>query len=71
MREPGERNIIERAFELASSGECATVLEIKGRLRRERFESIDAHLSGLGIRRRLKALLSGASSSTTGTDTAG
>ncbi len=38
--------ILERAYELASSGECATLQMIKRRLKAEGFISIDAHLYG-------------------------
>lgn len=47
---------LERAFELARSGEYAGVHEIRLQLKRERFESVEAHLAGPSINRQLKAL---------------
>jgi hypothetical protein len=41
-----QRTTIERAFDLARSGECRTLDELKQRLRRERLESVDFHLAG-------------------------
>jgi hypothetical protein len=56
-----EKNIIERAFELARQGDCASLLEIRQTLARERYTSVDAHMAGLGIRSQLKALIRQAS----------
>jgi hypothetical protein len=47
---------LERAFELARSGECATVADIRVRLKRERFEAVEAHLQGQSIQRQLRRL---------------
>lgn len=47
-------NTIERAFVLASAGECRTVTDIRSQLKRERFDSVDAHLSGGVIQKQLK-----------------
>ncbi|WP_106640153.1 hypothetical protein [Allosphingosinicella vermicomposti] len=47
---------LERAFELARSGECANVAEIRARLKRERHDQVEAHLTGLSINRQLRAL---------------
>ena len=47
---------LERAFELARSGECATVADIRLRLKRERFDSVEAHLQGQSIQRQLRRL---------------
>jgi hypothetical protein len=47
---------LERAFELARSGEYAGVQEIRQQLKKERFESVEAHLAGPSINRQLKAL---------------
>jgi hypothetical protein len=46
---------VERAFQLARSGSFKNVEDIKKQLRREQFESIEAHLSA-GLRRQLLAL---------------
>lgn len=47
---------IERAFALARSGECANLDEIRRILKRERFDQVEAHLSGAAIGRQLKEL---------------
>jgi hypothetical protein len=52
---------IERAFELARSGECRTLPELKHRLRRERLESVDSHLAGKLTRTQLTELMARAS----------
>lgn len=46
---------IERAFELARSGQCNNVPEIAATLKRERFEAVDAHLAGPSIRQSLRS----------------
>ena len=50
---------VERAFELARSGPCDSVGEIRLQLRRERHDAVDGHLSGSAIRRQLNAFLLG------------
>ena len=52
--------IIERAFQLARSGECRTLDELKGRLRREQHGSVDQHLGGMAIKAQLKKLMADA-----------
>jgi len=47
---------VERAFTLARSGACRTVLEIAALLKREHHEAVDAHLAGPVIRRALQRL---------------
>jgi hypothetical protein len=37
---------VERAFELARSGSCPTMLDIKKQLKREQHSSVDMHLQG-------------------------
>ena len=58
---PGARPLrpttIERAFELARSGECRTMPELKHRLRREQMESVDVHLGGKLTRSQLTELM--------------
>lgn len=48
---------IERAFELAREGGCASVEDIRRTLSREGFSGVDAHLAGLGLRNQLKVLM--------------
>jgi hypothetical protein len=47
---------VERAFELARSGSCGTVDDIRRALTAEHYPSIQAHLAGPSIRRELLAL---------------
>lgn len=47
---------IERAYELARTGPCVSVDEIRAQLKRERFESVDGHLHGSTITRQLRTL---------------
>ena len=47
---------LERAYELARSGECATVSDIRDRLKRERFESIAGQVSGRTLTEELRRL---------------
>ena len=50
------RTTIERAYELARSGECAGVSEIKAKLKAEHFSDIDAQLYGKTIGTDLRKL---------------
>lgn len=52
---PMEKNIIERAYELAPG--CGNIEEIRAALRREGYSGVDAHLSGRVIRSDLSKLL--------------
>ncbi len=47
---------LERAFELARSGECASTAEIRLRLKREGHDQVEAHLQGPSISRQLRLL---------------
>lgn len=47
---------VERAYQLARSGACRNVEDIRRRLTSERYESVQAHLSGASIKRDLLAL---------------
>jgi hypothetical protein len=47
---------LERAFALARSGSCQSVADIRQALKRERFDNVEAHLSGSSITRQLRAL---------------
>ena len=46
-------NIIERAYELAKSGNCATIVEIERTLSREQYLSVAAHMASPTLRREL------------------
>jgi hypothetical protein len=52
---------IERAFELAKSGSCQDLGEIRRRLAREGFDDVQEHLSGAEIKRQLVATIKAAS----------
>lgn len=54
-------SLIERAYELARSGECLGLSDLRKRLRAEGYGHIESHLSGLGLRRELTALIEAAS----------
>jgi hypothetical protein len=46
-------HILERAFELAQSGQCASIDDIRRQLKAESFTQVDAHLAGATVRRQL------------------
>jgi hypothetical protein len=50
---------VERAFEIARSGRCRSVREVRNALKREHYSvcEIEAHLSGTLTKRQLKALI--------------
>lgn len=50
------QSTLERAYELARSGPCISVDEIRSQLKRERFEAVDGHLHGSMIVGQLRAL---------------
>ena len=47
---------LERAFELARSGEFSNLSEIRQRLKQECHDQVEAHLQGHSISRQLRAL---------------
>jgi hypothetical protein len=49
--------LLERAFELARSGDCVGTGEVRARLKAEGYEMIDAALWGPALRQQLKVLL--------------
>lgn len=58
---------IERALELARSGACHSVADIRQQLSAEGHEAVHGHLNGSGIQRQLREMLTarGAQSSAT------
>lgn len=48
---------LERAFEIARSGKAANLNDIRKQLKRERFDSVDAHLSSPSLNRQLVELI--------------
>ncbi|HEY0027000.1 MAG TPA: hypothetical protein VGC35_03950 [Allosphingosinicella sp.] len=51
-----EPTTIERAFEIARSGSCTSVQEIRMALKKERFDNVEAHLAGPSLARQLRTL---------------
>jgi hypothetical protein len=47
---------LERAFALPRSGSCATVQDIRKRLKSEGFDQVDAHLAGPALAKQLRRL---------------
>ena len=45
---------VERAFQLARTGACHSVVEIRQRLSAEGYESVQGHLNGSTIQRQLR-----------------
>jgi hypothetical protein len=52
--------VMERAFELARSGDCATIREIERRLQSEDYEAVWDHLGGPFTRAQLRGAIAGA-----------
>jgi hypothetical protein len=51
---------LERAFELAKSGECASIADIRIRLKKEGYSDWQSHTKGPSIRAQLNALCAAA-----------
>jgi len=51
---------MERAFELARTGEPATIAELRRRLRREGYEQVDFHFAGKLTQKQLLGLIASA-----------
>jgi hypothetical protein len=60
--------LMERAFEIARSGKCRTVREVRNALKKEQYSmcEIEAHLSGTLTKRQLKALIAAGTQSILG-----
>jgi hypothetical protein len=52
----GALSTIERAYQLARSGDCANVGKIKDRLRTEGYANVNGHLFGPAINTALRRL---------------
>jgi hypothetical protein len=48
--------VVERAYQMARSGQYVHVVEIEGRLNRENYFDVSAQLSGLTLRRELRRI---------------
>jgi hypothetical protein len=47
---------VERAYQLALSGECAGIEDIRRRLKSERFEAFDLHLTSRTLKSELRRI---------------
>jgi hypothetical protein len=63
-RSGDQLSTVERAYELARSGSCGTVDDIRRALTAEQYPSVQAHLAGPSIRRALLALCKAAKAAT-------
>ena len=54
---PGDPTLLERAFDLARSGDHATVADLARALKGERYAGVDAHLTGPSLRLQLRELM--------------
>jgi hypothetical protein len=48
---------VERAFDLARSGECRTIEDIRRRLKTERFSDVDQNLHSPSLKKQLQELM--------------
>lgn len=53
----GQITTLERAFELARSGQCDSVNDLRQRLRREGYDAVHLHLHGASINKQLADLM--------------
>ncbi len=51
------QSVIERAYELASSGRCKSLIEVEYALTRENFEMVHFHLRSPRLRKDLAKLM--------------
>lgn len=56
------KTTVERAFELARSGKCRSVQQIRDQLSKERYPFVREHLDGVAIRKQLTDVLKAAKS---------
>ena len=52
-----QRNIFERAFELARDGHHQSMDDIRRKLKAEKFDAVDGHMAGPTIAKQLKAAI--------------
>ncbi len=50
-------NIVERAYQLARSGECRDLRDLERRRRREAFDAVPQHLNSPTLRRQLAGFI--------------
>jgi hypothetical protein len=59
------RTTLERAYDLATTGECSGILDIRTRLKAEGYDAVDAQLYGPGLTKALRRLCAAARSEQT------
>jgi hypothetical protein len=47
---------LQRAYEIARSGECTSLDELVQQLKTEQFEGVDVHIASASVRRELRQL---------------
>ena len=52
-----QRSTVERAFDLARTGTCRTIGQLRADLKAERCDGIEAHLAGRSMVRQLQAIM--------------
>ena len=52
--------VLERAFELARSGRCPNLDDLRRQLQQEGYHGVEEHLRGTMLRRQLRALIQNA-----------
>jgi hypothetical protein len=57
MEDRPTSRILERAFELARSGEVSTLLDVGKRLKVEGFEAVAAHMASPSLRRQIASTI--------------
>ncbi|WP_230781800.1 hypothetical protein [Sphingomonas sp. Leaf37] len=57
VNEGSEISTVERAFQLARTGACHSVNDIRERLLREGHANVVSHTSGMSIKKQLNAIL--------------
>jgi hypothetical protein len=51
-------SIIERAFQLAGSGDCADISDLRGRLAQEGYRAVESCIRGTALLHQLRYLIS-------------
>ena len=54
---PENVTTLERAFQLARTGECTTISDLAKALKRERHDSVDSQLMGPKLRMQLRTIM--------------
>ena len=57
MTHDGKLSTIERALQLARSGKCLTVTDVRRTLKQERYDAVEDSTAGMAIQAQLKAAI--------------